>query len=348
MQPDIYNHLHDEGIYPYGSAELHLFEKQLTKYFSREYALHNNNDANKVVINKGPLALAAEELAEQHYDEGLDFFKSFLDRETMSYTMAYFDDDPIKALSSTKTLTEAQTDKFKLIAKRMKLKGDEYLLNMGSGFGYFESYLLDVYPDLKIVSTTHSKTQYDYIVKRIENPSDTLSSSRFSVFFVELDHNITNLLGAGKYDLVCSMGLLEQIHNIEQLFGIINELLGDNGRMFHHLIVSRDLIPQLLDSEKTLIGKYFPGGKVFPFKTLQNDFKNFKLEHSWFINGCNYWKTLDAWHANFWKNLQTIYPKTMDIDRVKYWNNYFVLCKAMFLPEHGTAYGNGQYLFRKV
>jgi cyclopropane-fatty-acyl-phospholipid synthase len=118
--------------------------------------------------------------------------------------------------------------------------------------------------------------------------------------------------------------------------------------MFHHLIVSRDLIPQFLDPNKTLIGEYFPGGKVLPFTALQKDFGNFKLEDSWFINGMNYWKTLDKWHASFWKNLNSIYPDKIDSERVGYWNNYFVLCKAMFYPENGTAYGNGQFLYRKT
>ena len=137
------------------------------------------------------------------------------------------------------------------------------------------------------------------------------------------------------------------LNNIELFFDIISKLLVKNGRMFHHLIVSRDLIPQLLDPNKTLIGEYFPGGRVLPFTTLDNDFKKFTIEEAWFINGINYWKTLEKWHENFWKNIDHIFPEKMDSDRIKHWNNYFVLCKAMFLPENGLAYGNGQYLYYK-
>ena len=97
-----------------------------------------------------------------------------------------------------------------------------------------------------------------------------------------------------------------------------------------------------------MIGDYFPGGRILPFKTLEQDFDNFKLENSWFINGMNYWRTLDHWHENFWQNLNQIYPGFLDKQRVRYWNNYFSICKAMFLPDNGTAYGNGQYLYRKI
>ena len=347
MNTGLYSDLHENGVFQYGSVELEKFEKQLTKYFSREYDRYRGSDEQLVVINKGPLALAPEDLADNHYDEGLSFFQNFLDSKTMSYTMAYFDDIADLALVSNKTLEQAQTDKFSLIAGRMKLKGDEKLLNFGCGFGYFESYLLETYPEIQISSLTHSKDQYDFINKRMTDSSDALSSERFHVFFGEIDNDSIDLLGREQYDVVSSVGLMEQINNIELFFEIINELLIENGRMFHHLIVSRDMIPQLLDPDKTLIGKYFPGGKVLPFATLNNNFKNFAIDKAWFVNGINYWKTLEKWHENFWKNIDQIYPEKMDSDRVQYWNNYFVLCKAMFLPENGQAYGNGQYLYYK-
>lgn len=346
MHTNIYDELRKEGIFQYGSDDLKTFERQLTQYFAREYKKHKNNNQS-ACINQGPLALAPDELAENHYDEGIAFFKTFLDDETMSYTEAYFDEDPDRALESNKSLAEAQLNKFKLTARRMKLNGDEKLLNIGCGFGYFESYLLDTYPDIRISSTTHSKDQYNFILDRTKVSTDALSSKRFQLYFCEIDSNNCRVLGSEKYNMVCSVGLLEQINNIELFFELISELLDDNGHMFHHLIVSRDLIPQFLDPQKTMIGEYFPGGKVIPFTTLQNNFKNFILIDSWFINGMNYWKTLDKWHSSFWHNLHHIYPGKMSIERVRHWNNYFALCKAMFLPEHGYAYGNGQYLYKK-
>jgi len=348
MSTDIYNKLYKEGIFRYDSEELNTFEKRLSQYFTREYKRHVDNDKQSANINSGPLALASADLANTHYDESLEFFQSFLDAETMSYTMAFYDEEPDKALLSSKSLKDAQVDKFKLIARRMKLKGDERLLNIGCGFGYFESYLLDKYPDLQISSTTHSKVQYDFIINRTKVATDALSSQRFNVVFDEININSCRVLGREQYDVVCSAGLLEQINNIDLLFGIISELLVENGRMFHHLIVSRDLIPQFLDAKKTLIGEYFPGGKILPFTALQKNFKHFSLVDSWFINGNNYWRTLDAWHANFWQNLPGLYPGVMDKERVRYWNNYFSLCKSMFKPENGLAYGNGQYLYNKV
>jgi cyclopropane-fatty-acyl-phospholipid synthase len=347
MNTSIIDELSSNGIYKYGSRELNAFEANLTKYFTREYIRYKGKEFNPVNIKQGPLALAPEELAEHHYDEGIPFFQNFLDTETMSYTMAFFDNDPDAAMQSKKSLAQAQLDKFGLITERMGIQGNEKVLNLGCGFAFFESFLLEKFPDIQVSGLTHSKDQYDFVMNRMQDPGDILSSGRFHLYYGEIDENTSSILGKQAYDLVCSVGLLEQINNIGLLFAIICELLVENGRMFHHLIVSRDLIPQLLDPQKTLIGDYFPGGKVLPYTTFQQQFDNLKLHQSWFINGINYWKTLDKWHKNFWENIHNIYPGTMDAERVKFWNNYFVLCKAMFLPENGKAYGNGQYLFYK-
>lgn len=347
MDKNTIHNLREKGVFQYGSSELTLFEKRLTRYFSREYKRHNKHQNQIVTLNDGPLAHAPEYLAKQHYDEGLELFDTFLDDQTMSYTMAFFDESPEKVLESKLSIGEAQVRKFQLIAKRMRLTGEEKLLNIGSGFGYFESFLLDIHPKLRISATTQSKDQYDFIIKRTKDPKDALSSERFTVFFGNIDSNSPALWGKEEYHLVFSVGLLEQINNIELLFEIMSELLVENGRMFHHLIVSRDLVPRFLDPDKTLIGKYFPGGKILPFSALQFNPKQFTLEDSWFINGMNYWNTLDKWHSNFWENLHLIYPDRITTERVRHWNNYFVLCKAMFRPENGFAYGNGQYLYNK-
>jgi cyclopropane-fatty-acyl-phospholipid synthase len=347
MGTDIFTELQDQGIYPYSSDELNKFEKQLTKYFSREYERYRDSDDQSVVIDQGPLAIESDELADDHYNEGLTFFQNFLDEDTMSYSMAYFDSSADRVMKSVKTLEQAQIDKFALIAKRMKLKGDEKLLNIGCGFGFFEHYLLKTFPELHISSITHSQDQYDFIMKHTKELAEPLSSERLKIYLGKIDRDSVPVLGIEKYDVICSIGMMEHINNVKLFFDIINQLLVKNGRMFHHLIVSRDLIPQLLDSNNTLIGSYFPGGKVLPFAALNTDLAGFTIEESWFVCGLNYWKTLDKWHERYWQNMERLYPHIMDSERVEHWNNYFVLCKAMFFPENGSAYGNGQYLYKK-
>jgi cyclopropane-fatty-acyl-phospholipid synthase len=70
------------------------------------------------------------------------------------------------------------------------------------------------------------------------------------------------------------------------------------------------------------------------------------LAGHWFINGLNYWRTLDEWHRRFWKGIPALYGSVFDIDAIAHWNDYFSLCKAVFAPRDGEFYGNSQYLFR--
>ncbi len=71
------------------------------------------------------------------------------------------------------------------------------------------------------------------------------------------------------------------------------------------------------------------------------------LEGNWFINGLNYWRTLDEWHRRYWNNIPSLYKSVFDTRAIAHWNEYFSLCKAVFAPMEGTVYGNSHYLFRK-
>ena len=131
------------------------------------------------------------------------------------------------------------------------------------------------------------------------------------------------------------------------MFERIALLLKPDGRTFHHFITSRQLIPRFLDANNTLIGKYFPGGRIWPFDEIFKHNDYFDPVERWFVNGLNYWRTLDEWHRRFWENVSTIYPELLDEDGMRHWNEYFSLCKVCFAPVSGTLFGNGHYLFRK-
>ena len=116
---------------------------------------------------------------------------------------------------------------------------------------------------------------------------------------------------------------------------------------FHHFIVSADTIPQFLKAENTLMANYFPGGHIWPYAELRRHNRHLQFVDNWFINGMNYWKTLDEWHKRFWQAIDTLYPYYLSIDDVESWNRYFVLSKTMFCPDQGKSYGVGHYLFEK-
>ena len=96
-----------------------------------------------------------------------------------------------------------------------------------------------------------------------------------------------------------------------------------------------------------MMADYFPGGHIWPYAEMMRHDRHLAPLASWFINGMNYWKTLDVWHRRYWMAIETLYPSVLTLEQVDYWNRYFCLCKAMFIPDQGRSYGNAHYLFGK-
>lgn len=342
--------LADAGIFGPGSEELALYESRLTRYFEREYQRLEEApvslDTLDISTYEGPMSESTDDLMDLHYDENPKFFSSFLDEKYKAYTMAYYGESPKQIKASTLNIEDAQRDKFKLISERAQINGNEHILNIGCGFAPLETYLLNEHPNIKITGITPSTVQASYIRKRMAIPNDPLGNGNFKLIegaFGEISHKD---IGPEKFDLVITIGLFEHVVNMHYVLERISDLLSPGGRSFHHFITSKIPVPQFLDPHKTRIGLYFPGGRAWPQSELTRHTENLDLVNYWFVNGLNYWRTLDAWHHRFWDNIPGLYGSVFDADAIAHWNNYFSLCKAVFAPQDGNFYGNSHYLFR--
>ncbi|MCP4287967.1 MAG: methyltransferase domain-containing protein [Gammaproteobacteria bacterium] len=348
----IEKHLLQAGIFPYGSVELQLYEQRLTRYFSREYQRLGKNPIQLlnagIPTQEGPMWKQTAALMEQHFDADLTLFQAFLDSRFMAYTMAYYGKEPAQILESKATLEAAESAKFDLICNRAGIRGNERIFNIGCGFGPLETYLSKRYPKMEITSITPSRVQANLIRNSIDNPSHPLFKS--SLRLIEDDFGSIPLekLGAGEYDLVFAIGAFEHVNNLYAAFQRIHDLLKPAGKAFLHLIVSKPIFPQYHDSRNTLIGRFFPGGHIWPVDIIKNQTDFLQLEQSWYLNGLNYWRTLEAWHQRFWQSMDRLYSHVLSEDGIRYWNDYFVLCKVvLFAPCNGDVYGNGHFLFSR-
>lgn len=344
--------LHQAGIHPYGSAELELYEQRLTRFFSREYQQEADKqhtlEAFGITTDLGPTWEQTDDLMLVHYDQPLAFFQSFLDHDYLAYSMAYYGESADQALHSKHTLEQAQEEKFRLICKRAGIRGDERILNIGCGFGSFEAYLFRHYPDVEVVTITASKTQADYIRLQQTNEQHVFRHANLKLIENDIDKIPPEALGPGSYDLVISIAVFEQVNNLDAIFRMMSSLLQPQGRIFLHLIVSQPVFPKYFDASKTPVGEYFPGGRVWPHQTMLEQQTHVDLVKGWYINGMNYWRTLDEWHRRFWANMESLYGNILDQEGIRYWNNYFSVCKVvLFAPNRGEFFGNGHYLYRK-
>lgn len=344
--------LEEKGVFAWGTEELGAYERHLTRYFTREYKGLSYGSGTEQVLKQADKSRQMSEktgsLMKKHYDESLVLFKSFLDRHYMAYTMAWYGEDPDSVRKSKVSLQRAQAQKFSLAAERIGLQGTERILNIGCGFGSLETWLFEHYQELDLTSVTPSKVQAGYIRRCIQNQDNVIPSDRIKLLEMTFEELAWQDLNSEPFDLIFAVGVFEHISDLRAAFRKIHDFLRPGGRCFLHLIVSKPAFPQHMNSDHTLIGQYFPGGRIWPYDVLPQAVEDMKMVGQWFINGMNYWRTLDEWHRNYWENIEKLYPEVLDSAAVKYWNDYFVLCKAvLFAPLDGEVYGNAHYVFER-
>lgn len=338
------------NIHAYGSEQALKQEAHVARFLSREYQMVLDNpttlDEMEISTISGPMWEETDNLMETHYDEKFEFFDSFLDSHYYAYTMAYYGDTPEVIQCNSITLEEAQKNKFHLICDRIGLEGNERILNLGCGFGSFERYLKEYYPNTQVIGVTPSKVQVEAIRASISSPDTVFNGLDFKVILKDVTALTDEDITPDSFDVVCSIGLLEQSKNMRIFHEKIARYLKSGGKAFHHMISSRITIPQFINPEETLIGDYFPGGRIWPMDELPKHTKHLEYKKSWYLNGMNYWTTLDEWHRNFWQNMEILH-KHLSIERIRFWSDYFILCKACFSPMSGEIFGNAHHLFRK-
>ena len=352
-EDNVISHLAGHDIHCYGSGELLKFESVMTRYFEREFERWRGNpnppEYYGVSSFQGNIASTNDcSSLIGHYNKSLDIFQAFLDREYMCYTMGYYGAvDRIPEANDEITLAQAQVAKFELVIERAGIADNQTVLELGCGFGGFAKYLLNKFPNLHITCINPCKVQVDYINKQMKNTVPSFNGRRFNLIEKYFDQLTASDLPTNSFDRVISIGVLEAVTNIDSLFKLVSRVLKPGGKTLHHFIVSADTIPRYLRAEDTLMKNYFPGGHIWPYSEPKRHTEHLEYLDSWFINGMNYWKTLDEWHRRFWRSISDLYPARLSLEEIAEWNKYFVLCKTMFNPHGGRSYGNGQFLFRK-
>ena len=350
--PDIIKQLADQDIHCYGSDELLKFERQMEKYFTREYKHWRGNDTAPenygVSSFKGEIAKnETRDVSVEHYNEEYQVYLAFLDNVHMAYTMAYYGATSESPEIDDISLEQAQINKYRLLAERADIQDGQTILDLGCGFGGLSKFLLSTYANVKVVGINPSEVQTNHIKKELIEKDVTFDEARFILLTAFFDDIEADTIADNYFDRIISVGLLEHVTNIDLLQKKISRVLKPGGKCLHHCIVSFNTLPNYLNSEDSQMGHYYPGAHIWPFSELQRHTTHIEYSDSWFINGLNYRKTLDEWHKRFWQAIEQLYPQQISLEEVDNWNKYFSLCKSMFSPDKGNSYGNGQYLFIK-
>jgi cyclopropane-fatty-acyl-phospholipid synthase len=193
-----------------------------------------------------------------HYDLGNDFYKLWLDSAAMQYTCAYYAEPDY-------TLEQAQQAKLHHIARKLRLKEGETIVEAGSGWGGLAIFMARHY-GVNVRSFNISKEQVAH--SRAWAARENLSHR---VEFVEDDFR--NM--SGHYDAFVSVGMLEHVGpgNYADMGQLMSRVLTREGRGLVHTI-GRDRDERL---NPWIDKRIFPGAYPPTLRQMMDLFEGARL-----------------------------------------------------------------------
>jgi len=155
-----------------------------------------------------------------HYDTSIDLFYAFLDK-SLTYSCGY-------AVQENDSLEQLQINKFHRICSKLRLKENETLLDIGSGYGGMLIYAAEHF-GIQGVGVTNSKNHFETGNRLIAQKG--------------LGERIRILLGdfkevEGQFDKLVSIGMLEHLprNQYDPYFKTIHRLLKEDGLGLVHCV----------------------------------------------------------------------------------------------------------------
>ena len=244
-------------------------------------------------------------VGEQHYDTGNDLFTCMLDKR-LTYTCGYW--------KNANTLDQAQEDKLDLVCRKLNLKKNQRILDIGCGWGSFIKFAAQHY-GVQAVGVTVSKEQAEYV----RDNCNGLPIEAQLKDYREINE---------KFDHIVSLGMFEHVgpKNHKTYMQVASRCLKDEGLFLLHTIGSN----YTRHSPDPWFNKYiFPNGVLPSMKDISTAYDKILVLEDLHNFGADYDKTLMAWYENFeagWKDLSSKYSNEF----YRMWKYYLLCCAGAF------------------
>lgn len=246
-----------------------------------------------------------------HYDISNKFYDLFLD-DKRQYSCAYFKSD-------NDTLEEAQNNKIDHIIKKLNLKPNQKVLDIGSGWG---SLAIEIAKksQCEVVGITLSENQYKYSIEQAK-----ANGLENQVQFRLIDYRDLN----EKFDRIVSVGMFEHVGRkfYSTYFNAISKLLNDDGVSLIHTIGSNN--PP--NEPHPWITKYiFPGGYTPSLSEVAKPIEKSGL----ILSDLEVWRmhyshTLRHWKERFFGKREQVL-EMFDEKHFRMWEFYLAGCEMAF------------------
>ena len=252
-----------------------------------------------------------------HYDLGNSLFAAFLDRELV-YSCAYFPDPDAD-------LDEAQRAKLERICRLLRLRENDHLLEIGTGWGALAVHAAQEH-GCRVTTTTISREQRDYAARRVHELG---LDERVTV----LDRDYRDL--EGRFDKLVSIEMIEAVGHqyFRTFFRKCSELLRRDGTMLLQAIVIDDANYRAEKAARTFANTaVFPGG-CLPSEELIRRLvaRETDMTPVWGDDiTAHYPPTLRQWRERFNAAAPRLAPLGYDERFRRLWNFYLAFSEAGF------------------
>ena len=249
--------------------------------------------------------------ATHHYDISDELYDLFLDSKRQ-YSCAYFKNE-------NESLETAQNNKIEHIVKKLNLKPNQKVLDIGSGWG---SLAIEIAKktQCQVLGITLSKNQFAYSNKKAKEMNIGNQVEFRLCDYREVEE---------KFDRVVSVGMMEHIGRkfYKIFFNKIYEILNDDGIALLHTIGSVNPPRQ---PQPWITSFIFPGGYTPSLSQLTTPVERSGLILSDLeILRMHYSHTLRHWKERFLKNKDKAL-KMFDEKFYRMWLFYLVSCEQAF------------------
>ena len=246
-----------------------------------------------------------------HYDISDGLYELFLDSK-MQYSCAYFKNE-------NDTLETAQNNKINHIIKKLNLKPNQKVLDIGSGWG---SLAIEIAKQSKceVTGITLSENQYNYANKKVKE-----NNLENQVQFKLADYRYLK----EKFDRIVSVGMFEHVGRkfYKTFFKQVKNLLNDEGLALIHTIGS---INEPRDPQPWITKYIFPGGYTPSMSEITSPVeKSGLIITDLEVLRMHYAHTLRNWKERCIKN-KTKIIEMFDEKFFRMWEFYLASCEMKF------------------
>jgi cyclopropane-fatty-acyl-phospholipid synthase len=253
----------------------------------------------------------------EHYDLGNDFFRLFLD-ESMTYSAAIFE-------RPESTLFEASMAKIDRLCRKLTLRPEDHLVEIGAGWGALAVHAAGRY-GCRVTTTTISRQQFDIARERIARAG---LADRITLLL----EDYRNLKGA--FSKLVSVEMIEAVGHeyLGEYFRTCARLLTPEGTMaIQAIVMAEHRYSQYLRTPDFIQRYVFPGSHIPAVSALMNataqetDLTVLHLEDI----TPHYARTLREWRQRFLSRVDDVRALGYPDRFLRLWNYYFCYCEAGF------------------